>query len=192
MSHIRTLIRQKLINLLSGNTIAGSNVFDSRLDSFKDECPALSIFTVGERMADRRKRGAQHSREIIIECSVMAAVATKDHDNWATELDDLCLEVESLIPGALYTATGELICGEFLYAGTEISVPDKVTGETVATANIKYEAKLEYEEGGLASEDDLDDLNTIATDWDMIDHTVTGEPGPDGQIDASDLIDLTP
>lgn len=95
MTHARTQIRQAVVNLLTGNTSAGSRVYASRVYALDDpKLPALLVFTPQEGMGNpsmQRPRTQQRNLQLVIEGYVKAR---GDID---AEADALALEVEQII-----------------------------------------------------------------------------------------------
>lgn len=101
MSHQRTLIRRKVIELLTRQkqngdypTIAGSRVDSTRVTPYWDqELPCINVYNGIDRVTefDAAPRRFQHSFTLVVEC---VAEAT---DNLDDDLDAMAREVERII-----------------------------------------------------------------------------------------------
>lgn len=118
MTHIRTQIRQEVVNLLKGNTVAGNKVYGSRIRPL-DNLPAIAVFTLNEEaetVTISYPRTQSRNLNLAVEIYVKANTGFDD------EADALAAEVEALLAadtslGGLakdikLVATGLLFSGE--------------------------------------------------------------------------------
>lgn len=182
MSSNRKAIRAYITARLINQTAAEDRVYDARiLPTLKEQgFPMVSVFTPSEtkeRMLSETPP-IQYERVARIEIEVVI----RKNDTYASDLDDLCDEIEALMD---YTLGGT--CEECEWNSFDTIMDDK--GEMpFIIGQLVYTAKYTGEEP-LIDIDSLPDLETIHTDWDMAnpnDGTVTG---PDGTIDAIDSLE---
>ena len=89
--HPRTTIRNKFVSLLTGQTTAGSRVYNSRTQAVST-LPALRVFTRSDEFVEwRHLDGGAHR---MVEVSVECLVSDNNEATAAEECDDLCREVE--------------------------------------------------------------------------------------------------
>lgn len=94
MANKRKLIRTAAVSLLSGNTAAGTNVFDNRVTRFwREELPAISVFTRQETATKRDVSGRQSIRVLELQIEVRAEGDEAVDDT----LDDICEQIENII-----------------------------------------------------------------------------------------------
>jgi hypothetical protein len=95
MSHARTQIRNAVTALLTGNTSAGSHVYESRIYPLENpKLPALLVYTKQEVVADQsmsQPRTQLRQLQLTVEAYVKAS------SNADETADTLALEVEQLI-----------------------------------------------------------------------------------------------
>lgn len=184
MSHVRTQIRNYVLNRLTGNTNAESRVYNSKITPNKGDFPVIGVYTPKDSFQEELSASPYEQRRVCtleIHCSVVQNATFQD------ELDALCLQLEQFIDYRLGGGLDEIESCE--YKDTEILLNRE--GEfPIATAIIIYEVTYIWTETLLVDPASLSDLNSLYVQWDMKDLTVTGAPGPDGQIDKTDEIQL--
>lgn len=135
MPQSRKYIRDAVVALLSGNTVAGTNVFGNRETSlWETELPAILVYTKDETANPRSLNSKQSIRtlDLVVE---IKALATESVDN---TLDAIAEVVETLLL-ADQSLTGTSISIE--YQSTSISLDtDSETEKGVAalTFQVKY------------------------------------------------------
>jgi hypothetical protein len=131
VSHKRTLILSAVETMLLNNTVADDRIYKNRAFNIQvDKLPAISLDVQSENAQPRDIRTSIYIRKLLIK--IIATISSSDDYN--TELDDFCLQIETLfnsnrnISG---TATG---C---VYQGTELSFEPGT--KTLAEATLTYE-----------------------------------------------------
>lgn len=103
--HARTQIRNKVAEILKGNTSVGDNVFGSRVQPISNpELPALLVYTKQENVTEQSisyPRTQQRRLSLTVEGYV------KTQDKIDDEIDKIALEVEQLI--AVDPSLGNLV-----------------------------------------------------------------------------------
>lgn len=139
--HIRTQIRNYIVNLLDGNTAAGANVFPSRIYPLQnDNLPGICVYTPNEAIDDEEGKIAriQHrNQSIVIECR------EKINTDMDEALDDLTEDVEQIIFADRFL--GGLLCAmDLLETETEISDDAE---KPVGIASMTFAAQAMTDEG---------------------------------------------
>tara|TARA_R110000824_G_scaffold82382_6_gene206494 strand:- start:1829 stop:2269 length:441 start_codon:yes stop_codon:yes gene_type:complete len=91
VTHPRTTIRDKFLSLLSGQTHAGTRIYDSRTQPVST-LPALRIFTRDDEFIEWRSLG--HAAHRKVEVSIECLVSDNDESDAADACDVLCRQVE--------------------------------------------------------------------------------------------------
>jgi hypothetical protein len=92
----RTKLRQLIIQLLKGNTLAGDQVFDSRLVAWdENKLPAISVSTSSQN-GNALHASQIPSFETIVTIQIEAVIAANTKD-WAERLDNLCEQIEDAL-----------------------------------------------------------------------------------------------
>ena len=96
MNHARTQIRQAVTALLkTGNTAAGSNVFETQVYALEDpKLPAILVYTNQEALEDQT---ISYPRTQIRQLSLTVEGYAKANNKVDETTDDLALEIEQLI-----------------------------------------------------------------------------------------------
>lgn len=95
MAHPRTEIRQAVVTLLTGATVAGARVYDTRVIPHKrTELPAIAVYTASE--AVELSQEAPRRRRRVVALTIEAAVVTTA-TSAERQLDDLALEIEAAL-----------------------------------------------------------------------------------------------
>lgn len=176
--HIRQQIRNYVVGRLNNVTSAGARVYDSRTLESTD-FPMINLATLRERFLEVFN---QSPFEVRLSCELEIQAIVKISDTFAADLDNLCEQIESRMDMTL----GGLVevCA---YNSTDIIFLDDQEVQ-VAIAKIIYNAEYLKPEGTLV--DTSSDLNIIHVDYDLTDPAIGPGPGPDGQIDATDIVSV--
>ncbi|WP_299377292.1 hypothetical protein [uncultured Kiloniella sp.] len=154
--HERTRLRNDVVTRLkAANTVAGDDVYKSRVVSFeKDELPALSIFTLEQQGSNSGSHTPVFDDEITLQ--IDAYVAT--NDGWDDQLDIICEQVEdALLKDPEFVKQFSTIKS----LSTNIAFSDE--GETtIATAVIKIGLKFTSEYHPVIT-DDLEGIDVQVT-----------------------------
>lgn len=185
MTHIRTRVVEYVKNRLMGQTTAGTRVFDHKLTKTMPPFPAINISAVNDRLDELRGENPVVQNRVLtlqVDVEVLAM-----QDGWKAAMDDICLKVEQLIDVKLGGGIPEL--ESCIYDETQIvgnADGEKITAIAVMTWNVKYV----WEETPVLTTEEMDDLKLLHGTWDMSSPNNGTVDGPDGQIDAEDIIDL--
>lgn len=139
MSHKRTDIRTALVALLTGTsptyaTSAQANVFSNRVRNISEaKLPAINILDQPETATPRDIRSALYIRTWTIKIDLII----ESTNNYDSDLDDICLEIETLI-NSDRTLGG--LCITINYLGTEPEYDDSGQ-KTIGHASMNYEIK---------------------------------------------------
>lgn len=182
MTHIRTTVRNYVVAKLQTSPVtnASTRVFNTRVEPFQPEetLPAINVVTPEER-ADPPFQIGPISQKAYFTLVIEAIV--RHLDNYATDLDALCEQIQNKLD--YYLGNNVQSC---LYQGTQMAINEE--GEVpIALARINYLVEYEFTEKGIPASPD--DLVSIHADWDLADPNNGSVVGPDGQIDAQDIID---
>ena len=107
----------------------------------------------------------------------------KVDDNFAKTLDTLCQQIENRIDYSL----AELV-DSCTYNSTEIIFLEEQEN-VLAIAKMTYQVEYMKEEPVLPADDEAN-LDQFHVDYDMADPNDGSVTGPDGQIDATDIVDV--
>lgn len=88
--------------------------------------------------------------------------------------------------GGLVDGMDDLVPGAPVGLQLDDSGPVLFAGILCHSARLSLVTRHDVEIGVMPA----DDLSTVVVTWDMADRTITGAPGPDGQVDAEDTIQL--
>lgn len=171
MTHKRVLVRNYLVTLLTGQTAAGSRVYNSKALPFLGTLPAVNLLTLSEKAGEPYQ---QVPIEQKVDLSIDILAIVQANEGYADTLDSLCEQIENRIDYKL----GGLV-NSCVYQSTDIDYREEGQ-KLLAFARISYKAEYLIEEKALTLAADSDDLESIATGWDMA--------PTDEQIDANDLI----
>lgn len=168
--HYRVALRADAAARLTGKTAAGDNVFRSRATPVPvEKLPAIVIFTPsdeGVRIGDAEPA----FRQTLTMAFEVLAAETDDDD----VLDGLCEKIETLLlQDGSWVAQFEQIAGITTDIGQR-DEGDRVLAAAVITIQVVFV-------NSFRPLMDDDDLKTMAVDWDLA--------SPDGQIEASDLLE---
>lgn len=167
MSHQRTLIRQKVIELLLRErtpgvypTSAESRVMSTRVTPFwESELPAINVYNGTDRadVFDQAPRRLKHDFSLIIEC-----VADATSDGLDDTLDDMAREVERVLS---VNDTLEGTCADILLNNTETTIREN--GDRFIGA-ARMEFRVEYYTNWPNAVDlGLDDFETLDVNYDL-------------------------
>ena len=93
-----TTVRSYLETLLTGATVAGANVFDSRPEPFKPtDMPCINIFTGPAKRHDNTEGLRRDPRAKVMTIIIMGLEKADDGENIGTLLDALTEDIEDLI-----------------------------------------------------------------------------------------------
>lgn len=96
MAHQRQLIREKVKSLLLGNTAAETRVFESRVIPWnKLQLPAIAVYLGNEDIDPPSSTSAPRELKRTVDVRIEAAVQQTDNPDDA--MDDLLLEIESVL-----------------------------------------------------------------------------------------------
>ncbi|MEQ5770008.1 hypothetical protein NFH98_20770 [Halomonas sp. H33-56] len=174
MTHPRKLIRDKIVERLTGNTDAGLRVYGSRVlpywngrQGLEAAMPAILVYTLREPVEIFSQAPREYRRTVQV--AVQAMVMGEDVDD---PLDDLARQIELCLfdDDTLDGTAAELVLLE-----TEIVFTDEGERE-MGAARLAWEATY-YDEIEPVLEDYL---ATVQAEWDVA--------HPDGDIEAVDTI----
>lgn len=166
MSHQRTLIRDKVIELLKREkspgvypTDVGTKVFSSRiLPYWESELPCISVYNGPDRVTvlDEAPRRLQHDFSVNVE------VVTKATDDLDDVLDKISRQVERVIS---VNDTLEGCAADILLDNTSMTLREN-GNELIGAAKIEFRAEY-YTEWPEEVDLVLDDFNTANTQYDL-------------------------
>ena len=155
MSLKRKEIRAKIVEMLSGETDAGTRVYPSRIfPVWQKDLPAILVYTP----ADTREIDAQ-PRKYAVDLQIRVEILQKAKDSIDDELDALASQVEYVL--AQDFSLGDNV-EELVQEGTEITV-DKDGDELLGSVVLSFKAR--YYQSSVTDPIFLDDLKTVQTDW---------------------------
>ena len=167
-------IRDGIISRLTGNTIAGTNVFNSRVYPIvTSEQPALNVYVVKEDMVFHTQRGFAATLIVAVDCSV------QDNTTWQDTLDTLIDEVQTtlLTDSTFITLTGllkDVGLNQMIYNGEG----EAILGLATITFECEYVKDFEP-----TITDTLEGVDTKVDAIDPYDSNLATE-GPDGTIEV--------
>ena len=140
MSHIRAQIRAAVVNLLTGLTTTGANVFQTRVWPVNDsELPCLLVMTDADVVSSYSEGSvvANTPRNVnrTMHLTVQALVRSATTDD---ALDQICLEVEKALSADRFLGG---LSANVTLADTRIQFKgdgEKPTGEATMTYQIEY------------------------------------------------------
>jgi hypothetical protein len=182
-------IRQKIGEVLRGNTTAGANVFVSRTRKISAaSLPAILVYTRQEAAEEFNTAPRELKRTL----SVGIEIVARADDDLDDTLDDLAEEVERILSENQLLADDDGSnerCSDVAYKGAEISLTadgDNQHGACVLSYDVTYHT-LDVSEGvegaGVPSYVVLREMNTAG-------FAIKAPPFADGQPVASGTIDL--
>lgn len=175
MANLRSEIREKVTELLTGVTAAGARVYPTRTRPvWNGQLPAIAIYTETEEAEVYDEAPRRYKRTLTLAIELYAS----DKDNCDDVLDALSNQVEALMDGA--DTLGLEGVNDVVYAGAEMSV----VGEGKAlTGGAKLTYLVEYFTEAGAVIPDADRLDTVKADWDAV--------SPGGTTEARDELDFS-
>lgn len=179
MSRQRKLIRIAAADVLRNNTAVGANVFASRsAPLWSDvELPAICVYGKHETITLDQEAPRKYKR--VLDLQIQVVTQGVDADD---QLDDIGDRVERLIGRSdRLTYAKENACAELTLADEDIDYRDDGK-KMVASLTIKYQAVYYTFEPDEEDEEPLDDLKTIATDYQV---------GDDDTEKARDVVTFT-
>jgi hypothetical protein len=184
MSHIRTQIRNYVCNRLNGRTAAGNRVYDSKVTPNIGPFPVIGVYTFSDaKTQDRSEAPFEAVRTITLEVQIEVIATGNRH--YAEQLDNLCLQVEQLIDYKLGGGIDELYSCKYRDTNTFL----KEDGEKLtAIAAMSWDVVYDWISTPVQDPITMDDLKYIYNSYDLADPNDGGELGPDGQIDAQDIV----
>jgi hypothetical protein len=182
--HIRTQIRNYVCNRLVGKTDAGNRVYESKVTPNQGPFPIIGVYTLADtKTADRSEAPYEETRNITLEVQI-EHMAT-GNPSFAADLDAICLRVESLIDYKLGGRIQEIQGCK--YRDTNVIFKDD--GEKMtAVAAMSFDVVYDWTEPNFEDPAVLDDLKWIYNTYDLADPNNGSGEGPDGQIDAQDIV----
>ncbi len=92
--HVRKQIRDALVLKLTGLDTTGTNVYQNRVDSFKeDDLPALAVFSLAE---GSEVSGVSQPRIVKRALNLSVEAYVKENETSQDSLDQICSEVETV------------------------------------------------------------------------------------------------
>ena len=172
--HKRKEIREAVVGLLSGATNAGDRVFESRVRRLQEaDLPCISVFAGTENVEDRDEAPRYYRRTltVIVECYAKAS------NNLDDVLDVLSYEVEVALENV------DRLNLDFVQDfRPKNSVPSLVGERAENLAGcMQLEFEVVYDTPAGPSPEDLDNLNTVTTRWEL---------DVDDEDEAQDTLDL--
>lgn len=164
MAHPRELIRKKAVELLLGNTAAGSSVFASRVapyisNGWQNELPAIAVYTMDENgeIVTAAPREYLRTVELVVEIVASEDAALDD------TLDGIARTVEQIL---LRDDTLDGTCSEFTYSRTRMVIKDE--GENaLGGCRVIFDAQYLDRHPDDFFNNTLSPLNTVATDFSL-------------------------
>lgn len=155
MSLTRKAIREKIVDILTGETDAGNRVFPSRVvPIWKEEFPAILVYTAG----DTRSIFSQ-PKTYAIDLQVRIEILHQGASGLDADLDDLASQVEYLLDQD-YSLGG--LVEDVTHTGTEITI-DKEGEQLIGSVVLSMTCR--YYRSSVSDPAFLDDLDRIDTDW---------------------------
>lgn len=135
MTHLRTQIRQEVVNILKDNTAAANKVYGSRIHPI-DNLPAIAVFTISE---ESETVTISYPRTQNRNLTLAVEIYVKANTGFDEQVDSLAAEVETLLAAGL----GNLAKDIKLIATTMTLSGDGEKPAAVATLNynILYQTK---------------------------------------------------
>ncbi len=98
VDHVRTQIREAVVAEVTGLTITGANVFDSRVWVFEDvDLPAISVRTTEDELAEESEgQGLSQTRY----CTVTIEARVKSMTDYTATLDNIDKEITEALADA--------------------------------------------------------------------------------------------
>lgn len=164
MSHPRTAIRNKVVELLLGRTNVDQSVYASRVKPFlsnnwQNELPAIVVYTMDENgeIFTAAPREYLRTVEVVVEVHAEADEALDDVlDVISRQVEQVLLEDDSLGGTA----------NDFTYSRTKMVIRDEGK-ELIGGCRIIFDAEyLDRHPGDLFNQT-LPDLNTVVTDYSL-------------------------
>lgn len=164
VSHPRTAIRKKAVELLMGNTGVGASVYVSRVAPFivndwDNQLPAISVYTMDEagEIHNAAPREYRRTVQLAVEIQGEADEALDD------VLDEIARQVELIL---LRDDTLDGTASDLRYSQTQMVLREQ--GKTVIGAcRIIFDADYLDEQPGPDFNETLDDLATVHTDYSL-------------------------
>ena len=170
MSHQRKLIREAMVQLLTGIEGIGDRVFESRARRlFPEELPAILVYTKSETAEIWVQGAREYKRTMKLAIEVLA----KADENVDDTIDDLCQEIEQRI---FRKETLDGVTSDVKYSDTDIDFePDAETPICAArlTFDCEYYTEAPEEQFG------LDDFETAHVETKPAGSTDDTEPAKD-------------
>lgn len=133
--HPRKAIRQAVVAILVGNTVAGSNVWASRKVHFlQSELPGIAVYTLDtdSEVRDESPRSYKCTTTLVVELRLQSGTTIDAVDD---PMDDFCEQVENLLNYDRYLLDG---VDSFTSTGTVIEL-DPSGDRVTALAAMSYE-----------------------------------------------------
>lgn len=136
MTTQRKLIRAKVVELLTGNTSVGANVYGSRTRQLwpAEELPAILIYTLTEEVSQFDSAPLRLKRDLTLAIQIIARM----DDGLDDALDDIAQEVESVMSENYYI--GDL-CGDQALSSVEMHLQaegDAPHGSCILAYTVTY------------------------------------------------------
>lgn len=127
------------MSLLTGTTNAGSRVTSTRMDTWRPgELPALSVYTLDESVDDASLQTAPRELTRELELKIVAWVADKDSAPAGDAMDDIAMQVESVMDVDPYLGGR---CVESILGDTTVQIladGDPLLGLLTMTYRVTY------------------------------------------------------
>jgi len=128
MAHVRQQVRERAGTILTGLSLTGSNVFESRLYPLIDaDLPCILITTDGEEIIESTVSG-------VVQRSILLNIAVKD--KLTTDLDDRIDAISIEIEAAIANDTSQILRHAAL-VDVEIEI-DPEGDQPIGTAKLLY------------------------------------------------------
>lgn len=164
MAHPRELIRKQAVSILLGATNAGASVYASRVkplisNSWQSELPAIIVYTMDESGEIYN----QAPREYLRKVELVVEVHAEGNDALDDTLDTLSRQVERLL---LRDDTLGDTANDLQYVRSRMVLLDQ-SDQLTGACRLIFEASYLDRHPDDSFNDELPDLNTVATEYNL-------------------------
>jgi len=117
MAHKRTTLRNAIVAALTGETFAGSRVYNSRILPEMTDGPSIYIYTLVEDIANRHDIQWQNTRSV--KATVQLKIIAGSNDTFADDIDNVAEQVQALLSSKIGDVT------DFIYQGFSLALEVK-------------------------------------------------------------------
>lgn len=174
MAHQRKLVRQAVVALLANTTAAGARVQATRIDPWKKQLPAISVYTLSEESAPEAELSAPRELLRIVKVEIAGFVAHTEAVPVDDAMDNLAEQIEAVMDADRYLGGA---AGESVLERTEMQVreedgrSDPLVGIVTLTYAVEYRTE--------ATVGPLDDFITVHTDHEVVSAVTDTPPASD-------------